>query len=90
MIVQFKGQEAVIEKHDFYCKAGAYEHKYRTGWVLTIDGEIELGWRTSSSNICAGADGHWFPEYKTRKSLLEDIKFFNDMYDARAAKKLSE
>ena len=86
MKVTFRGGKAVIEKENFYCKAGAYDHKSRSGWVLKVDGEIVLGNKLVANNTCLGAARSDFPEYRTRKSLLQDIEYFNELYERRKIK----
>ena len=83
MKVQYKGQKGIVRKEEFYCKAGAYTHKERTGWVLEIDGKIVLGNRLYASNRCAGADRHDYPEFQTRKHLLWTIEEDNKDWKRR-------
>jgi len=76
MKIIFQGQEAIIRKENFYCKAGPYEHKLRIGWVLEVNGEIVLGQRLKA-NGSFGAERFDYPEYRTRRSLLEDVKYYD-------------
>jgi len=84
MKIIFEGKKAIIEKQRFYCKAGAYDHKTRVGWVLKIRGEIVMG-DVLRSNTAYGAARHEYPEYKTLKRLLEDVEYYNDIYNRRQA-----
>lgn len=80
MKVEFKGKEATIEKRDLYCKAGAYEHKYRKGWVLVVDGDVVLGGKVYPRNICDGAAAHEYPAFSTRKDLVERVRELNERW----------
>jgi hypothetical protein len=75
MNIMYKGKPGTIIKQRFYCKAGAYEHKWRMGWVLVVDGNPVLGNRVSPTNVCDGSSRFDYPEYKTRKALLQDIEY---------------
>ncbi len=81
MIINYLGQRAEIKKQDFYCKAGAYEHKSRIGWVLVVNDKIVAGDRKIPTNFCDGASRYDWPEYKTRKALLEDIAGENEEFE---------
>lgn len=78
MRIKYKGVDAEIEKKDFYCKAGAYRHKYRTGWVLVINGVAVLGDSIAPKSSCYGAARHDFPEFSTRKELIECVVAENE------------
>ena len=90
MKVEYKGQEATIRKEEFYCKAGAYEHRKRIGWVVEVDGKIVLGDRKYASNRCAGADRHDYPEFRTRKEALWAVEQENEAYARKAAKQAAK
>ncbi len=76
----YRGQEAEIVKENVYCKAGAYEHKAKSGWVVVVDGEIVFGDRPDTQSGY-GAYRHECPKYKTRKSLVEDLVQINARYN---------
>jgi hypothetical protein len=84
MEIVFKGKKAIVQKENFYCKAGAYEHKMRVGWAVMIDGEVVLGFRNQSNGW--GAERYEYPQYKTRKSLLEDVERHNIFFEKRKEK----
>lgn len=86
MEITFQGKSAIIRKERFYCKSGAYEHKSKTGWVVEVEGRIVLGGRLQTNNTCHGAARTEYPEYKTRKSLLEDVEYYNGIHERRKKK----
>lgn len=72
--VEYKGKTLTVEKREIYCKAGAYDHKRRPGWVaVDSEGKIVFGAGKRTNTICGGADRHDYPQYQTRKALLADI-----------------
>lgn len=80
MLVEYTNHKGItktgiVRKENFYCKAGAYDHKMRVGWVLEIDGEVVLGGSKDSEGY--GAYRYDYPEHKTRKSLLAEIELDN-------------
>lgn len=73
MIIEAHGKTFKVSKEQFYCKAGPYEHKYRTGWVAEdlSSGRIYGDYIAPSPH---GAEGYEWPEFKTRKELVEAIE----------------
>jgi hypothetical protein len=74
--VNYRGQVCTVQKIDVYCKAGAYEHKYKTGWgLVNLAGEVLAGGeRENQTNTkCWGAARHEHPCYQTRKCLIESL-----------------
>jgi hypothetical protein len=65
----YRNAVATIEKKEFYCKAGLYEHKHRTGWVLVVGGEVVLG-NEVRAPIERGAASYEYPKFTTKKSLV--------------------
>jgi hypothetical protein len=86
MKVIFQGEEGTVRKERFCCKAGAYDHKTRIGWVVDLDGEIVFGGDLIANNACHGANRHDYPEYKTRNRLLEDLKDHNEWWSRMKAR----
>lgn len=87
MKVIFKGKECLIEKKRFYLKAGEYEHKHRTGWVLlNADRKVILGDTIYCPNRNLGAARYEYPEFKTRKELLWHINEINKYEEAKKLK----
>lgn len=68
---RFKNAIGTVEKIEFYCKAGKYNHKWRTGWVFVVNGEEVYG---DGTNGFVHAGIYEYPYYRTRKALLHDIE----------------
>lgn len=75
MNIIFKGKEAVVRKENFYCKAGAYDHKWRSGWAIFSGEDMVVGGIDCRTNL--GAERYDYPIYTTRKSILAELDYYD-------------
>ena len=86
MEIIYRGNIVEVKKENFYCKAGAYEHKSRKGWALVdSNGKIVLGHRLDHRGH--GSERYDYPEFTTRKSLLEAVEYYNAQHVRRLARR---
>lgn len=81
MEIKYRNKIGTIEKRKFYCSAGKYENKYRDGWVLVVDGKVELGDSLTTRHGSGMRDYYEYPVCRTRKSLVEWIGRINEIYE---------